>query len=236
METLQPGSDHVSLLQCTVDPSPQFSTLGFDILDLISLFHAAPRTRISSPAPAAQPTVGTPQATFVTKWGKVKKIDPESSSASSVRSSPVKHLRTLRASSSRSQPVKASQVPANANGERVDPPAPRFLKKQFDDFNALSNKRKFCNDYHLKGTCSTAACPFNHEPITPTQTQMLAALARTMRCPQNGNCRDVRCWRGHYCQKSNCASICAFSRDQHDIDTLVVTGSATPSGFFPSES
>lgn len=121
------------------------------------------------------------------------------------------------------QPATSKVVPQNRRGERVDPPhhyTPQDLAKL--------KPRKLCNSFHLRGKCqfldNYGRCNHEHgKALTPTQTEMLRAIARQSPCPQRLSCQDSLCILGHRCTRNDCVpSTCRFPSVMHNVDTKIV--------------
>ncbi|MCJ1470755.1 hypothetical protein MMC07_009402 [Pseudocyphellaria aurata] len=113
----------------------------------------------------------------------------------------------------------------NSNDERVDSNLGQLDADAAARVTERTDKKKLCNDFHLRGQCRTAACTFAHEPtLDDKELVVLKYKARFLVCEKGSACRIPDCWHGHMCSFQDCrrVEICRFKAFHH-IDKTAVT-------------
>ena len=75
-------------------------------------------------------------------------------------------------------------------------------------FEARVQVKKLCFEHHMFRNCAAEnECEFDHDPIDPKLQHVLQYTLKEKPCGEKGDCRRLRCYRGHLCQKDNCRSF-----------------------------
>jgi hypothetical protein len=57
--------------------------------------------------------------------------------------------------------IPEGQIPINKDQQRLDPYIPQLSSSDYDTFKARTSVKKFCNNYHVCGSCSAGdSCPY----------------------------------------------------------------------------
>lgn len=107
----------------------------------------------------------------------------------------------------------------NANDHRIDatlPPKSAGAVERIHHKTTISGKR-YCNPFHLSGSCSGSGCSYSHEPLSVAEKLVLRHRLRGEKCHERGRCRDPRCYYGHHCGCGS-AKKCNFSVGMHGVD------------------
>lgn len=108
----------------------------------------------------------------------------------------------------------------NANDHRIDatlPPKSAGATDRIHHKTTISGKR-YCNPFHLSGSCSGGGCSYSHEPLSVAEKLVLRHRLRGEKCHERGRCRDPRCYYGHHCGGCGSAKKCNFSVGMHGVD------------------
>ncbi|KAF3760326.1 hypothetical protein M406DRAFT_53057 [Cryphonectria parasitica EP155] len=104
----------------------------------------------------------------------------------------------------RKEDIPPGHVAVNKNGQRLDyylsPPTPDAENR----LRARSATTRLCNAMHLKGSCSTPGCEYDHSQVEEDLKPALEWLARSLPCAKRGDCRNAACLSGHVCLKPDC--------------------------------
>ena len=120
--------------------------------------------------------------------------------------------------------IPRNEIPVNKAQHRLDAfIAPPSLEDRAT-FNARTAQRKLCNNHHIYGNCPNGgSCPYDHKPASPGVLNCLKQVVRNNPCPKRGACRNLVCFNGHICQKTNCKwrggkEYCKFNPQSHNVD------------------
>lgn len=116
-------------------------------------------------------------------------------------------------------------IPINKDGERLDtysaPPSSQALY----EYQRRAKQHKVCNKYHLSGECGDMSCMYDHTDVSDTIIEVLNYMVLQMPCTRLGNCRSIKCYKGHLCQKPGCKAVknyaCRFNHRAHTLDLQV---------------
>ncbi|KAF2139644.1 uncharacterized protein K452DRAFT_289641 [Aplosporella prunicola CBS 121167] len=118
------------------------------------------------------------------------------------------------------KPVQRRYVLLNLYDQRIDEKLPKVERSALERFHLRIQKQKMCNEYHLRGACTSQECPYGHgEKLSPVDRLALQHKARNIACPLLNDCRDVTCYYGHNCPHDECSrgDGCYFAMT-HDMD------------------
>ncbi|KAL1637779.1 hypothetical protein SLS56_000334 [Neofusicoccum ribis] len=138
---------------------------------------------------------------------------------------------TTAADLPRPSPETEGLIPVNKYGDRLDFYLSRPTAEEYAAYNAMTKEpgKKPCNDYQLKGHCSSLAagldCEYDHNPLSTELFHVLKVIVQAYPCPQKGDCRKSDCPNGHVCQRPGCRGQvpCRFKNDYraHNLDPKV---------------
>ena len=108
----------------------------------------------------------------------------------------------------------------NGSGQRVDRPLQITSRVRVDALKHL----KYCNQFHIVGSCPYERCTHQHGPRLPDRDIVnLMCIARLSPCPRGLQCDSETCVSGHQCPWDNCSgSGCRFPQDRHGVDTNII--------------
>ncbi|EHY58377.1 hypothetical protein HRR83_007259 [Exophiala dermatitidis] len=121
-----------------------------------------------------------------------------------------------------------SGIPVNRLGQRIDLKIRMPSSAELDRFeDRIRDRRKLCNEHHLRDNCESYSCRYDHDPIDPVMRSTLRYKARSIPCAQGSKCRRQDCFYGHRCpwgNNGNCGNPkCAFDRmGLHDVKDLEI--------------
>lgn len=117
--------------------------------------------------------------------------------------------RDWRASLASSAP---QEILRNRKSQRIDRALGWYSAQDYQAMKNRDGRRNLCNNYHLKGLCSSRSCGYEHgQPLTAGQLVALRAVARGNPCKPAGlNCDDPDCLNGQYVLLS-CFTLCVQS-------------------------
>lgn len=120
-------------------------------------------------------------------------------------------------------------IPVNKNGHRIDTFIPQPSNDDWTAYYRRVKQQKLCNQYHLGGECGNMSCPFDHSDVDDTSLAVMQHIMRQYVCPRGSDCRLIKCYHGHLCQKGGCkgGKPCRFDQHAHTLD-LHVADWATP--------
>jgi hypothetical protein len=95
-------------------------------------------------------------------------------------------------------------ITLNRDGQRLDAYLRSPTTEEWKNYNSCFTSSKPCNAFHLRRSCTTFACPYDHEPIEPDVKRTLEYVLRGNPCPRRGKCRKANCALGHVCTKEGC--------------------------------
>lgn len=130
--------------------------------------------------------------------------------------------RTISIRTQEKNDYKPGVVFLNGWESRIDPPRPPTVS---DTDISLIKKRKYCNLYHLTGSCIYgSSCTYQHgEKLNTKQLEVLRYVARMAPCPKRLGCRNKTCVLGHSCFRKPCLlGNCTFTSEMHHVDSAVV--------------
>lgn len=115
-----------------------------------------------------------------------------------------------------------STILRNRNGARIDPRRPTRIS---DTEMMHIKKQKYCNLFHLKGSCIYTKCTHEHGgKLNAGQIEILRYVARMTPCSSGLGCTNVTCILGHACPRLPCGmKDCRFPKAMHDVDANVVS-------------
>lgn len=186
----------------------------FETTSFPGVFRSRQLSRRGSFGGTVTPPVITPPRTPTENYASVARAAPAVPEVSVDNSTPANSpMRATRASNPR------LVVCRNANGERVDSPLHYSTKGKLE----VLKQQKFCNQFHILGTCSyeERGCTHKHEPRLNEQDVInLMCVARLSACPRGLRCDDKNCVHGHRCPKDCTLPTCKFP---HRVDTRIVS-------------
>ncbi|EXJ95650.1 hypothetical protein A1O1_00772 [Capronia coronata CBS 617.96] len=120
-----------------------------------------------------------------------------------------------------------SGIPINRFGQRIDLKMRMPTTSEMERFEErISQRRKLCNEHHLRDNCESYNCRYDHDPIDAAMRNTLRSKARSIPCGQGSKCRRQDCFYGHVCPwgNTNCVNLkCAFLKaGLHDIRDLEI--------------
>lgn len=127
------------------------------------------------------------------------------------------------------RPIYPGPVYLNKDDERVDESLGTVSDRAESSLDLrLQQSGKLCNDFHLRGDCLNARCPYAHEPSLEGEELIAFALkARQTACGTGSRCRFRLCVLGHLCPNqrprgSACprAHTCYFKK-LHHVDPMI---------------
>jgi hypothetical protein len=92
-------------------------------------------------------------------------------------------------------------IPLNKDGNRLDVHLRAPTTEEWKAYNTRFANSKPCNAFHLLRSCTTFACPYDHDPVDADVKEVLKYVLRGNPCPRKGKCRRSECVLGHVCQK-----------------------------------
>lgn len=117
-------------------------------------------------------------------------------------------------------------IPVNASGHRLDIYFPAPNDTQWAEYTKRLKHKKPCNAFHIRKSCVTPNCVFDHTPLSAATLLCLKYFLLKLPCKRKGNCRRVDCYNGHLCQRRLCpgtrAKGCQFQDRSHGVDMEVV--------------
>ncbi|EXJ89669.1 hypothetical protein A1O3_02736 [Capronia epimyces CBS 606.96] len=118
-------------------------------------------------------------------------------------------------------------IPINRQGQRIDLKMRMPTTSEMERFEErISQRRKLCNEHHLRDNCESYNCKYDHDPIDASMRNTLRYKARSIPCAHGSKCRRQDCFYGHQCPWGNnsCGNLkCAFLKTGlHDIRDLEV--------------
>lgn len=132
--------------------------------------------------------------------------------------------------------IAKDQIPVNEAGYRLDAFIPNPTTAEKNSFYSRVQRKKFCNNYHILGSCRNGSCEFDHDPVSEGEFNRLLQVVLGNPCKYRGNCRNLSCYNGHICQNPTCKyrggkAHCKFGPAMHEQDLQVseyVGGDAGP--------
>lgn len=187
---------------------------GFETTSFPGVFRSRQLSKRGSFGGTITPPAITPPRTPTENYASVARAAPAVPEVSVNNSIPANlPMRATKASNPR------LVVCRNANGERVDSPLHYSTKGKLE----VLKQQKFCNQFHILGTCSyeERGCTHKHEPRLDEQDVInLMCVARLSACPRGLRCDDKSCVHGHRCPKDCTLPTCKFP---HGVDTRIVS-------------
>ncbi|GAB7362817.1 hypothetical protein MBLNU230_g3120t1 [Neophaeotheca triangularis] len=139
--------------------------------------------------------------------------------------------------------IPRGQIPVNKAGYRLDPFVRNPTAAEKNSFFNRVQRKKFCNTYHILGTCRNGSCEFDHDPMAEGEFNRLLQIVQGNPCKARGDCRNLNCYSGHVCQNAVCRyrggkMNCKFGPRAHEQEMQVdeyVPGVLMPGDGAPGE-
>lgn len=213
---------------------PSYGPPGFYGLTLDSSPERAPtevtpipsRSSYSSISAPPNPTPLTSSSTNSRPTNNVKSpTPPGESTAPKASAQPPPQLQPQSPAPNGAGEAKAG-IPVNRHGQRVDLKMRMPSTSEMDRFEERIQRRKLCNEHHLRDNCESYSCKYDHDPIDASMRNTLRYKARSIPFAQGSKCRRQDCFYGHQCPWGNnsCGNPkCPFVKaGLHDIKDLEV--------------
>ncbi|KAK4247322.1 hypothetical protein C7999DRAFT_14664 [Corynascus novoguineensis] len=177
-----------------------------------------------------------PEGGPLTSNGSMKRSNSPTMGTYATRAAASQTSVVLSASKSRPPPMfgplDKTAMLINASGHRIDMPLPQRSAAAIESFNRKIKQKRFCNKFHLHGTCpyEPDSCDYAHDPLTPAEKLVMRYALRRQMCSYRGDCRDPLCFYGHHCMCSGAGSNCKFPLSLHGVDVNSWREVEAPSG------
>ena len=160
------------------------------------------------------------------QMSNLSKSDNDFMSGHSMNTKPAHLPADLENILPREDDIPPGNVPVNKDHQRLDAYMQPIAASERAAFQSRIAKAKLCNNYHLKGHCTSGeSCVYDHRPISASEMKCLQQVNRQAPCPRKGSCRVLNCLGGHICQKPDCrfrggSNFCKISAfvHQHDLN------------------
>ncbi|PKX97242.1 zinc finger CCCH domain-containing protein [Aspergillus novofumigatus IBT 16806] len=218
-----------------------FKTLDLPIGEMPEVFMSAPLGERQPPASAPSPTTAfasAPRAPVckhfqkgICKYGNSCTKDhtmPGQQLSRTQEGTPSQTLSTVRHYAKYLPSIDSTAeklIPVNKDGDRIDTYCPMPSKAAWETYNRRIKQQKLCNKFNLGGECSDLSCEFDHSTsdVDPACLAVMRYMMRQRPCPRGPQCRSLKCYLGHMCQKEGCKCTkwSKFGRDTHTMDITV---------------